>query len=571
MYPPHSALLADNPSHKMSSIPAPPESSKTEVDLDNPSEEWKEKTPIRPGPTSRRKSRFGSIYDKKNISDRADGKVELDHADCYDKLGFRYSTVRKWTILSVIFVVQCSMNFNASIYANAVGGISKKYDVSKQAARVGQAVMLITYAFGCELWAPWSEEIGRWPILQLSLLFTNIWQIPCALAPNFGTIIVGRALVGLSSAGGSVTLGMVADMWEPDDQQYAVAFIVFSSVGGSTLGPIFGGLIETHLNYKWVFWIQLIFGAVVQVLHFFIVPETRSTILVDREAKRRRKSGEDPNIYGPNELKEQRISPSEVLTIWIRPFEMFVREPIVLCLSLLSGFSDALIFTFLDSFTPVFAQWDFTVITTGLAFCSILIGYFIAYFSFFPFIHRDRQVRRKDPDALQPERRLYWLLYLAPGLAIGLFGFAWTSLGPPHVHWIAPLIFATLIGIANYAIYMATVDYMIASYGPYSASATGGNGFSRDFLAGIAAMYSGPMFEHIGNKYKLEWPTTILGCLAILVTIPIYVFYWKGPAIRKRSKFAQVLASDRKVMTDRRLSKIDPGGELAKRPMDHEV
>lgn len=44
----------------------------------------------------------------------------------------------------------------------------------------------------------------------------------------------------------------------------------------------------------------------------------------------------------------------------------------------------------------------------------------------------------------------------------------------------------------QYAIYMATVDYMIASYGPWSASATGGNGFARDFLAGIAAMYSVP-------------------------------------------------------------------------------
>jgi hypothetical protein len=39
---------------------------------------------------------------------------------------------------------------------------------------------------------------------------------------------------------------------------------------------------------------------------------------------------------------------------------------------------------------------------------------------------------------------------------------------------------------------MATVDYMIAAYGPFAASATGGNGFARDFLAGIAAMYSSP-------------------------------------------------------------------------------
>ncbi|KKA17189.1 hypothetical protein T310_9124, partial [Rasamsonia emersonii CBS 393.64] len=37
----------------------------------------------------------------------------------------------------------------------------------------------------------------------------------------------------------------------------------------------------------------------------------------------------------------------------------------------------------------------------------------------------------------------------APLETIGLFGFAWTSLGPPHVHWIAPMIFSTCIAIAN--------------------------------------------------------------------------------------------------------------------------
>ncbi|MCJ1473621.1 hypothetical protein MMC13_002272 [Lambiella insularis] len=93
---------------------------------------------------------------------------------------------------------------------------------------------------------------------------------------------------------------------------------------------------------------------------------------------------------------------------------------------------------------------------------------------------------------------------------------------------------------------MATIDYMIASYGPYSASATGGNGLARDFLAGIAAIYSSPFYENLPKPYSLEYPSTILACVAILVTIPIYIFYWKGPAIRKRSKFAQTLASDKR-------------------------
>ena len=206
------------------------------------------------------------------------------------------------------------------------------------------------------------------PVLERgSLTDLNRRQIPCALAPNYGTIVVCRFLGGISSAGGSVTLGMVADMWSADDQQYAVAYIVLSSVGGSVLGPVVGGFVESHLSWHWVFWLQLLFGGATQIIHFIFVPETRTTIMLDNEAKRRRKAGE-VNIWGPNEVKEHRITVKEVLTIWYRPFEMFVREPIVLCLSLLSGFSDALIFTFLEGYTPIYKQWNFTVSTTGLAF-----------------------------------------------------------------------------------------------------------------------------------------------------------------------------------------------------------
>lgn len=99
-----------------------------------------------------------------------------------------------------------------------------------------------------------------------------------------------------------------------------------------------------------------------------------------------------------------------------------------------------------------------------------------------------------------------------------------------------------MIAIANYAIYMATIDYMIAAYGPYSASATGGNALARDFLAGISAMYATPLYDMLG----LEWASTLLAFLAIIVAIPVYIFYWKGPAIRERSRFGQSLTEDRK-------------------------
>lgn len=500
--------------------------------------------PERPQPVKRKTKRIVGIT-------QPDGRRELQEEECYDKLGFSYPFWKKWSILSVVFLVQLSMNYNSSVYASSVDGIMEKYNVGEPAARCGQMIFLVAYAFGCELWAPWSEEYGRWPIMQLSLLFVNIWQIPAALSPNIGGLIVARGLGGLSSAGGSVTLGMCADMWEPNDQGFAVAYVVLSSVGGSSIGPIFGGIIAKRLNVSWNFWIQLIIGGVTQLIHFFLVPETRATILTDREATRRRKSGEDDNIYGPGTFQKG-LDLKECLAIWKRPFVMFVTEPIVLFLSLLSGFSDALIFICMESVPLVFDQWGFTTITKGLVFCAIIIGYLIAYFIHLPDIARQFHILKKEGEAARyAERRMLLLLFLAPLEPIGLFGFAWTSYGPSHTPWIAPIIFLTLIAIANFSIYMSTIDYMVAAYGPYSASATGGNGFSRDFLAGISAMFAGPMYKKMDPTHPYQWASTFLGFVAIIVAMPIYVFYWKGPEIRKRSRFAQTLAADREIRRER--------------------
>lgn len=102
-----------------------------------------------------------------------------------------------------------------------------------------------------------------------------------------------------------------------------------------------------------------------QALHFFTVPETRSTILLDREAKHRRKGGEE--VYGPTEVRPK-LTLREIGIIWSRPFYMLFTEPIVAWLSAVSGFSDALIFTFLQGFALVYEQWDFSTIGVSLAF-----------------------------------------------------------------------------------------------------------------------------------------------------------------------------------------------------------
>jgi hypothetical protein len=262
-----------------------------------------------------------------------------------------------------------------------------------------------------------------------------------------------------------------------------------------------------------------------------------------------REEGIEPPVYGPNELisLRERLSVKEILTTWGRPFKMFLTEPIVLTLSLLSGFSDAIIFMQIQSFGLVYQQWGFSTYEIGLAFLPILIGYFIAWAIFIPGIRRNKAERERKPndEHAQYESRLWLLLYTAPLLPIGLIIFAWTSGGPP-IHWIGTMFGSAIIGIASYAIYMATIDYMICAYGPYSASATGGNGLSRDFLAGVLTVPATPFYTNIGRPGRhLQDGNTILFCISCLLVVFVYIIYWKGPALRKRSPFAQKLASAR--------------------------
>lgn len=485
---------------------------------------------------------------------REEARLEIRERNCYDKLGFCFPWWRKWSILLAIFMAQLSMNFNAGFYPNAIGLVSEHFGISLPKARVSQLLMMVCYAFGCELWAPWSEEYGRFWVMQISLFMVNIWQILGALAPNYGSVCVARALTGLSSAGGSVTLAVVADMWETQDQGFGVLFVVAASVIGSTLGAIFGGIATDNIGWRWNFWIQLIIGGFAQGNHFILARETRNSILMDREAKRRRNTGEDTNIWGPGEIHKKKQSFKDIMTIWRRPFEMFLREPIVLCLSLLSGFSDALTFMFMNALGDILYEgWGFGNTASGLFYVALLVGYLIGYGLHFVDVTRQTSLQKRYGDEIrQPERRLLLLLFLAPLEPIGLFGFAWTSFGSSGSHdipWIAPAIFFACIGLANFSIYEATVDYMIAAYGPYSASATGGNGFARDLLAGISAIYANPLYDNIDrqNHLNYEWASTILGCLSVIVIIPIYLFYLKGPYVRKNSKFAQHLNADKKL------------------------
>ncbi|KAI1260409.1 major facilitator superfamily domain-containing protein [Xylariaceae sp. FL1019] len=479
----------------------------------------------------------------------------ITETSCPEALARSFSRKKKWIILFIIFVVQVSMNMNVGIFANAQAGIAKEFGRTYDEAAWGAGLFLITYAFGCELWAPWSEELGRKYVLQASLGLVNLMCFPVIFNNGmFSRIIVARAFGGIFSAGGSVTLGVVSDMYTADQQEGPLAFIVLSSVAGSIVGPILGGFLEANYSWRWTIWAQFILGVLVQASHLFFCGETRSTVLLDRRAAKLRKlaPANATSYVGPTEHRSWRdyFKMKEVFTIWLRPFKMLLTEPIVFWLSLLSGFSDALIFMMIQSFGAVMKDvYKFSTIQAGLAFLSFGFSYIVAYGLYLWVIKRNRKVRERNPgsEKAQYESRLWWLLWCAPLLTFGLFLFAFVV--NPAIHWIVVMLACLFIGVANYTVYMTTIDYMVKAYGDYSASATGGNGFMRDLLAGVLTFANGPYWRSIhsltsDNVKALRIGNVVWAAVSVPLVCAVFYIYAMGPRMRRRSPFAQKLANE---------------------------
>lgn len=75
------------------------------------------------------------------------------------------------------------------------------------------------------------------------------------------------------------------------------------------------------------------------------------------------------------------------------------------------------------------------------------------------------------------------------------------------------------------------------------------------------------VYENVGGEdRRLIYPSVILACLAVLVIIPVYYFYFKGEHLRLKSKFAQELEiGRRKRMEKRRSTAAGMHGSIAEK------
>lgn len=188
---------------------------------------------------------------------------------------YNWSRAYRWYITLVASALVVCVAFGSSIVTGGLGLIEEQYNVSLEVAILTCSIMVCGFAVGPLLWSPLSEIIGRRPVYIISLVLYVIFNIPCALSPNIGGLLVCRFLCGVfSSSGLSLAGGTIADIWSIEERGMAIAYFAAAPYCGPVLGPIVTGWINVGTGrLDLFFWVNLAFAGAIMVM-IGLVPET---------------------------------------------------------------------------------------------------------------------------------------------------------------------------------------------------------------------------------------------------------------------------------------------------------
>jgi DHA1 family bicyclomycin/chloramphenicol resistance-like MFS transporter len=147
--------------------------------------------------------------------------------------------------------------------------------VGKVAMQQTISVYLVGYAAMSLFHGPISDAIGRKKVLLAGIVVFTLASVGAALANDMATMLVYRALQGLSAGVGLIVgRAVVRDCLDGDDAQRLMSQISMIFGIAPAIAPVIGGWILGFSDWHGIFWFLAGFGVLLMVFTAWGLPET---------------------------------------------------------------------------------------------------------------------------------------------------------------------------------------------------------------------------------------------------------------------------------------------------------
>nr|UJH94603.1 MFS.13 [Starmerella bombicola] len=449
------------------------------------------------------------------------------------------------------------VSWGSSVIGPGMPQIEAEFHVGEPVAILCVTLYVVGFAVGPIVWGPSSELYGRKLPLVIGMFGFMVFAFACATAKDFQTLTICRFFMG-SFGCATLVVGpsISADLFTLMQRGKAVSGVIFCLVAGPMLAPVIGAFIAfSFLRWRWTMYITGIMGALGCILMVFGLEETYPQLVLKERAAKIRKETGNWAVSAPIESME--LDTQEILNRTIyKPFRMLLVEPMLLLLSLYHGFIYGILYLCLEAVPYIFQHhYHYKHSVAYLPYLGMFSGAVIVVAVNIIFFDPITEILiKRSGHSNFPESRLPLMMMCGIVFPIGIFMMCWT--GAYHVHWMAPTVGAALLGFGLIGIFQAILIYIIDTYLLVAASAIAANTFVRSGMAGAFPLFALQMFRNLGT----QWAGTLLGCLASILAPAPFFFFWYGPTIRKRSKFAKSEDDEDRQDLEREVS-ADPGSQ----------
>ncbi|KAF4511927.1 hypothetical protein G6O67_001124 [Ophiocordyceps sinensis] len=422
---------------------------------------------------------------------------------------YDYKKSTKWGITATIAFATMAAPLGSSIFYPALPSLSKELNASPTVTNLSIAMYMLAMSIFPLWWSSFSEQFGRRSIYLISFSLFIVFAVLCAVSTSISTLVVFRVLTGGASASvQAVGAGTIADIWESHERGRAMGTFYLGPLLGPLIAPIVGGVLAQEFGWQASMYFLAIYGAVILVLLFFLLPETLA-----------RPGHEEPPDPEPAARKLARglrrvvVDPLAVL--------LFLRFPPVLITVLVAAIAFGALFIANVSIQQRFSEppYGFKQLIVGLLYIPLGLGYFTA--SLFGGAWTDKILVREANKAKRfgedgkliylPEDRMRENAWLANTLyPLGLLLFGWTL--QYGVVWIVPSIGGFLFGVSSMLVFATATTMLTEFVRKRSSAGVAVNNFVRNILSCVGTIVAAPWIKAVGTGWVFT--AVALFCMA---------------------------------------------------------
>jgi Bcr/CflA subfamily drug resistance transporter len=189
---------------------------------------------------------------------------------------------RKRAFVSMLIVVPLS-GATTDIYIPSLPAMAHEFDASRFAIQSTLLVFMACYGLGQIIAGPLTDTYGRRMPMLLSTIVFVLASVGIAMAPPLWMVIALRGVQGFFVACAAVgARAIVADCFDGAERSKASNWMTIAWATGPILSPALGGYLQVWFGWTASFWFLAGWGAIVVLVAFVVLPETRDAQLNGR-------------------------------------------------------------------------------------------------------------------------------------------------------------------------------------------------------------------------------------------------------------------------------------------------